>query len=140
MIESTLVIIKPDAFEKRVVGKVISALEENELAIAAMDMLGLEKEDAEEFYIEHEGKDFFDRLTTFMSTGPLIVMVVVGEGAIARVREIIGSTAAAGTKEDSIRGKYGTPGITHENVVHASDSIESATRELDFFFRTSEVM
>ncbi|MGB9622004.1 MAG: nucleoside-diphosphate kinase [Brevinematia bacterium] len=130
--EKTLFIIKPDAVAKKKVGKIISIIEESGIEILAMKMTKLTVSEAEEFYKEHKGKDFFQRLIEFMISGPIVVMVLGGENIIHRVRDIIGDTDPRKAKEGTIRKLFGED--LPRNAVHASDSIASSQREIGFFF------
>lgn len=136
--ENTLSIVKPDGVKKNVIGDVISRFEKKGLKISALRMLKLSKEEAEQFYIVHKERPFYGSLTAFMSEGPVVVMVVSGENAISRVREIMGATnpkdAAAGT----IRADLADD-IEH-NIVHGSDSAQSAAYEIPFFFSSLELV
>lgn len=127
----TLAIIKPDIVEKRKVGEVISILE-NHFNIVEMKMVRLSKEMATEFYKEHIGKEFLDRLINFMTSGPVVVLVIEGENAVKRLREVVGDTDPKKSKPGTIRNLYGE-GLPR-NAIHASDSEESAIREINFFF------
>jgi len=129
----TLVIIKPDIVGSGKIGEIISILEKNRLRIVAMRMEKLTVERAKEFYREHEGKDFFERLIDFMTSGYCIPMVVESEGdTVEMVREIIGNTDPSKAKPGTIRYMYGTN--LPMNAIHASDSPDSAKREISFFF------
>ncbi|MGC8870176.1 MAG: nucleoside-diphosphate kinase [Brevinematia bacterium] len=130
--EKTLFIIKPDAVAKKKIGKIISIIEESGIEILAMKMTKLTVSEAEEFYKEHKGKDFFQRLIEFMISGPIVVMVLSGENIIHRVRDIIGDTDPRKAKEGTIRKLFGED--LPRNAVHASDSIASSQREIGFFF------
>jgi len=135
--EQTLSIIKPNAVSKNVVGDICNRFEQAGLAIIAMRMLRMDEQIAGDFYAEHRGKGFWGELLDFMTSGPLIVLVLEGENAIARNRELMGATnpekAAAGT----IRKDH-ADSLT-ENAVHGSDSLESAEREIRFFFQPNEI-
>jgi nucleoside-diphosphate kinase len=135
--ERTLVIVKPDAVKKNAVGDIIRILQENGLKLIALKMVHLSKEQAKQFYIVHKERPFYDELTDFMSSGPCVPMVLEGENAISRVREIIGATDPAKAAEGTIRKKYGTD--VGMNAVHASDSPESASYEIPFFFSQLEI-
>ncbi len=136
--ERTLSIIKPDGVKKNLIGEIISRFEKKGLRIAALKKIALSKEEAKAFYIVHKERPFYDSLTDFMSEGPIVVMVIEGEGAIAKVREIMGATnpkeAAAGT----IRADFATD--IERNIVHGSDSPESASYEIPFFFSALEIL
>lgn len=136
-IERTFSIIKPDAVAKNVIGEIYSRFEKNELKIVAAKMLHLTKEQAEGFYAEHAERGFFNDLIAFMISGPVIMQVLEGENAVAKHREIMGATnpkeAAAGT----IRADFANS--IDENAVHGSDAIETAKREIAFFFSDNEL-
>jgi len=136
-IERTLVIVKPDAVKKNAVGDIVRIFQENDLKLLAIKMVHLTKEQAKRFYIVHKDRPFYDELTDFMSSGPCVPMVLEGENAISRVREIIGATDPAKAAEGTIRKKYGTD--VGRNAVHASDSPESAQYEIPFFFSQLEI-
>jgi nucleoside-diphosphate kinase len=136
-VERTLSIIKPDAVGKNIIGKVYSRFETNGLQIVASRMLRLSDEVAGGFYAEHRERPFFPALIEFMTSGPVVVQVLEGEGAIAKNRDLMGATnpqeAAAGT----IRADFATS--IDANAVHGSDSPESAAREIAYFFAASEL-
>ncbi|MDX1505484.1 MAG: nucleoside-diphosphate kinase [Spongiibacter sp.] len=136
-VERTLSIVKPDAVAKNVVGEIYSRFEKAGLQIIAAKMLRLSREQAEGFYAEHKGRPFFPALVDFMTSGPVTVQVLEGEGAILKNRELMGATnpkeAAAGT----IRADFAES--IDANAVHGSDSEQSAVREIAFFFATSEL-
>jgi nucleoside-diphosphate kinase len=136
-VERTLSIIKPDAVGKNNIGKIYSRFESNGLHIVASRMLRLSDTVAGGFYAEHRERPFFPALIEFMTSGPVVVQVLEGEGAIAKNRELMGATnpkdAAAGT----IRADFATS--IDANAVHGSDSPESAAREIAYFFATSEI-
>ncbi len=134
--ERTLAIIKPEVVERGEVGKIIMRIEEEKLRIAAMKMLRLTKAQAEGFYHVHRGKFFFDELTTYMSSGPVVVMVLEGENAIRRWRKLMGATDPAKAEEGTIRREFGTD--IQQNAVHGSDSEESAAFEIGYFFAGME--
>ena len=138
MAERTLVIVKPDGVRKRLIGEVIRRFEVEGLKVVAMKMLRLSKAEAEGFYAVHRGKPFFEGLTTFMSQGPVVAMVLEGEGAIERVRTIMGATDPAKAAEGTIRRLYADN--VQENIVHGSDSPESAAFEIPYFFSSIEIM
>ena len=137
-IEQTLSIIKPDAVSKNVIGKIISRFEESGLYLVAGKLVQLSDEMAAGFYAEHEGRPFYNDLKAFMTSGPVFVQVLEGEGAILKNRELMGNTnpqeAAAGT----IRADFAKS--IDANAVHGSDSEISAQREINYFFKDEEVM
>lgn len=136
-IERTLSIIKPDAVAKNVIGKIYTRFEEAGLKIVAAKMQQLSREQAEGFYAEHKERPFFKDLVDFMTSGPVVVQVLEGEGAISKNRELMGATnpkeAAAGT----IRADFAES--IDANAVHGSDSPASAEREVAYFFQASEI-
>lgn len=136
-LERTLSIIKPDGVEKNVIGEVISRFEKNGLRIAALKMVKLTKKDAEGFYIVHRERPFYGSLTDFMSRGPVVLMVLEGENAIAKNREIMGATNPAQAAEGTIRKDFASS--IEENTVHGSDSPESAAFEIGYFFNAFEL-
>ena len=126
--EKTLAIIKPDGVARGIIGEVIQRLEANKLKISAMKMLKMNQEQAKGFYAVHEGRPFFDSLTYFMSSGPIVVMVLEGENAIAKYREIMGATDYREAAEGTLRKDFATD--IEKNVVHGSDSSETAANEM----------
>lgn len=136
--ERTLSIIKPDGVANRHIGDVINRFESNGLTIAAMKMIRMTKKDAQGFYAVHKERPFFDSLTDFMSSGPAIVMVLEGENAIAKNRELMGATDPGEAAEGTIRRDFATD--KEKNVVHGSDSPESAAFEIGYFFNSLEIM
>lgn len=135
--ERTLSIIKPDAVGKNHIGEIISRFEANGLQVVAAKMLHLEKEQAEGFYAVHKERPFFKDLVGFMITGPVLVMVLEGEDAIAKNREIMGATNPAEAAEGTIRKDFAS--TIDENAVHGSDSLETAKEEISFFFKEGDV-
>ena len=136
-IERTLSIIKPDAVEKCKTGVIIARLQEEGFAIRAMRQMHLTRPQAEGFYAEHEGKGFFEELVTFMTRGPIVVMALEREDAVAKYREVIGATDPAKAAEGTIRKLYGSN--VGENAVHGSDKPATAVREIGYFFGGYEV-
>jgi nucleoside-diphosphate kinase len=136
--ERTLAIIKPDGVARGIIGEVIQRLESNKLKITAMKMLKMNKEQAEGFYVIHEERPFFESLTYFMSSGPIVVMVLEGENAIAKYREIMGATDYRLAAEGTIRKDFATD--IEKNVVHGSDSPETAKVEIAYFFNSFELI
>ena len=136
--ERTLTMIKPDGVNRNLIGEVINRFEKAGLKVVGLKMLHLTKRQAEEFYAIHRGKPFFDELTTYMSSGPVVAMVLEGENAVAKTREIMGATdpkeAAPGTIRADLALSKG------ENTVHGSDSLENAAIEIAFFFSQSELL
>lgn len=135
--EKTLSIIKPNAVEKRAIGDIINRFEKGGLKVTALKMIKLDREKAEKFYAEHNGRPYWEKLMTFMLRNPVIVQVLEGENAIKRNREIMGPTEYEKGPEHSIRADYADD-ITY-NAVHGSDSPESAEKEIAFFFSEDEI-
>ncbi len=135
--ERTLSIVKPDGVARGVIGEVVKRLEANRLNIMAMKMIHMTKAQAEGFYAVHRKRPFFDSLTAFMSSGPAVVMVLEGENAIARYRELMGATNYKEAAEDTIRRDFATD--IEKNVVHGSDAPETAAFEIGYFFNAFEI-
>ncbi len=135
--ERTLSIIKPDGVARGVMGEVIKRLEDNKLKIVAMKMLKLTKEQAEKFYAVHRERPFFQSLTDFMSSGPIVVMVLEGENVIEKYRELMGATNYKEAAEGTIRSDFATD--IEKNVVHGSDAPETAAFEIGYFFNSFEI-
>ncbi len=135
--ERTLSIIKPDGVKKNIIGEVIKRFEEKGLRIAALKMIKMSREDAKGFYIVHKERPFYESLTSFMSEGPVVVMVIEGENAISKVREIMGATNPKDAASGTIRADFASD-IEH-NIVHGSDSKESASYEIPYFFSLLEI-
>lgn len=136
-IERTLSIIKPDAVAKNVIGEIYSRFEKAGLRIVAARMVHLTREQAENFYAVHKERPFFADLVKFMTSGPVMVQVLEGENAIAKNREIMGATDPKKAAPGTIRADLATS--IEQNVVHGSDSPETAAREIAFFFSTTEI-
>jgi nucleoside-diphosphate kinase len=130
--ESTLSIIKPDGVKKNIIGNILKKFEDSGLKITHIKLIQLTEKEAGEFYEMHDGKPFFKDLVAFMSSGPCIPFVLMGENAIFRVREIMGATDPQEAKEGTIRALYADS--IDSNIIHGSDSQDSATREISFFF------
>jgi len=137
MKERTLSIIKPDGVSRNLIGKVIRRLEGVGLTIVAMKMIQMTKRQAQGFYQVHEGKPFYESVTDFMSSGPCIVMILEGENAINRYREIMGATNFKEAEQGTIRYEFATD--IEKNVVHGSDSSENAQFEIGYFFSGLEI-
>ena len=130
--DRTLILVKPDAFERGLTGEVVARFERKGLRIVAMELMRLERSTAEEHYDEHREKPFFSDLVEFITSGPLVALVLEGHEAVAASRHLIGSTNPLEATTGSIRGDYALEVQT--NLVHGSDSAESATREIGLFF------
>lgn len=137
MSERTLSIIKPDAVKAHHIGDIVKRFESEGLRIAALRLARLSRAEAEGFYAEHAGRGFFGELVEFMTSGPVVLMVLEGADAIARNRAIMGATNPANAAEGTLRKLYA--GSVGENAVHGSDSPASAAREIAYFFRTTEI-
>ena len=136
-VERTLSIIKPDAVAKNIIGKIYSRFESNGLQVVASRMLRLSDVVAGGFYAEHSERPFFPALIEFMTSGPVVVQVLEGEGAIAKNRDLMGATNPQDAAEGTIRADFATS--IDANAVHGSDSPESAAREIAYFFAASEL-
>lgn len=137
MMEQTLSIIKPNAVTKNRIGEIVARFESEGIRIAAMKMMVLSHEKAHAFYVEHKGKPFFGSLVQFMTSGPVVVMVLEGEEVIQKNRKIMGHTDPAKAEPNTLRKLY-ADSIDH-NAVHGSDSAQSADREIAFFFDRQEI-
>ncbi len=130
--EQTLSLIKPNAVSKNVIGKIISKFEENNLKISAIKKLKLTKEEAEKFYAIHKDRPFFGDLVAFMTSGEILAIVLEGQDAVLKNREIMGATDPKNAKAGTIRAEFGDS--IEANAVHGSDSLENAKNEIAFFF------
>ena len=135
--EQTLSIIKPDAVAKNVIGKIVDRFESNGLKIAAMKKMQLNAADAGEFYAVHAERPFFGELVEFMTSGPIVVMVLEGENAVAKNRELMGATNPKEADAGTIRADFAQS--IDANAVHGSDSLENANIEISFFFSRREI-
>jgi nucleoside-diphosphate kinase len=136
--QKTLAIIKPDGVSRSLIGDVVQRLEQNQLQIAAMKMVWMTRRQAEGFYAVHREKPFFRSLTDFMSSGPCVVMVLQGEDAIARWRDLMGATNYKEAQEGTIRREFATD--IEKNVVHGSDATDTAAFEVAYFFNRFEIV
>ncbi|MFZ5965789.1 MAG: nucleoside-diphosphate kinase [Bacillota bacterium] len=132
-IEQTMVMIKPDGVRRRLVGKIIQHIEDASLQIVNLKMMDISRELAEIHYIEHKGKPFYEALIDFITSGPVVVMVVEGDHAVSRISNLIGSTSPMDAQPGTIRFMYAAS--KSENIIHRSDSPESAMREINLFFK-----
>ena len=135
--ERTFILIKPNAIKKQKAGAIIQQFQAEGLAIAGLKMVHVSKALCEEFYKEHQGRPFFNELTEFISSSPVIVMALEGPSAVARAREIMGATDPKKALAGTLRQKYGDS--LGENAVHGSDSVLAAKRELKLFFPPPEL-
>ena len=132
MIEQTLSIIKPDAVERNLEDKIKSFLKEKSLKILQSKKVQITKEEASEFYIVHQTKPFYEKLCSYLSSGPIVVMILEGEDAISKNRQIMGVTDPLKAEAGTLRKMYGLS--IDKNSVHGSDSLENAKKEINFFF------
>lgn len=132
MVQRTYVMIKPDAVERRLVGRIVSRLEDVGLTIERMELGVVSREQAEANYAEHAGKPFYEGLIAYVTSGPVVKMVVSGEEAVAVVRKLMGATNPRDAAPGTIRGDFGL--TLDANIIHGSDSPESAEREIAIFF------
>lgn len=130
--EQTLFLIKPDAIERNLIGKIISRIEETPLRILDIKMVMFTRKMTEQFYGEHKGKEFYERLINYMADKGVVALKLEGKNAVKTLRNLVGATDPKKAKENTIRSDFGLG--TPQNSVHASDSSESAKREIDFFF------
>jgi len=137
-LQRTLCMVKPDGVARGLIGEVIRRFERAGLRVAALRMVRLDKKEAEAFYAVHREKGFFASLTSFMSSGPVVAMVLEGESAIQKVRDLMGATNPKDAAPGTIRADYASE--VEKNVVHGSDSPESAAVEIPFFFSGLEIL
>ena len=132
-IEQTLSIIKPDAVERNLIENIKSIFTKNNLTIKEDKKIHITKEEAAEFYKVHQTKPFYDDLCSYLSSGPIVVMVLEGENAVAHNRKLMGATDPKNAEENTIRKLYGIS--IDKNSVHGSDSVDNAKKEINFFFK-----
>ena len=132
--EQTLSIIKPDAVERNLIDKIKDIFIKNNLNIKESKKIHITKDEAAEFYKVHQSKPFYNDLCTYLSSGPIVVMILEGQNAVLANRELMGATNPRDAKENTIRNLYGIS--IDKNSVHGSDSIENAKKEIDFFFKS----
>ena len=130
--ERTLILVKPDAFARNLTGEIIARFERKGLRLVAMSLMTMSRDLAARHYAEHEGKGFYEELVTFITSGPLVAMVLEGESAVVAARQAIGATNPLEATTGSIRGDYAIS--VGQNMVHGSDSPDSAAREVALFF------
>jgi nucleoside-diphosphate kinase len=131
-VERTLILVKPDAFARNLTGEIIARFERKGLRLVALQLMTMSRDLAARHYAEHEGKPFYDELVSFITSGPLVAMVLEGESAIAAARQVIGATNPLEASPGSIRGDYAI--AVGQNMVHGSDALDSAAREVGLFF------
>jgi nucleoside-diphosphate kinase len=131
-VERTLILVKPDAFARHLTGEIVARFERKGLRLVALQLMTMTRELAAQHYAEHEGKGFYEELVDFITSGPLVAMVLEGESAIRAARQVIGATNPLEATTGSIRGDYAVS--VGQNMVHGSDAPESAQREVGLFF------
>jgi nucleoside-diphosphate kinase len=131
-VERTLILVKPDAFARNLTGEIIARFERKGLRLGALKLITISAELASQHYAEHEGKPFYDELVSFITSGPLVAMVLEGDQAVVAARQVIGATNPLEANTGSIRGDYAV--AVGQNMVHGSDSPDSAAREVALFF------
>lgn len=136
--EKTYVMLKPGVLQRRLVGEILGRLEAKGLNLLGLKLMQIPRDLAETHYAEHKGKPFFGDLVTYITSGPVVAMVVGGESAISRVRLLAGATKVEEATPGTIRGDFAA--VTTKNIIHASDSTESALREIGLFFSSAEIM
>jgi len=136
--EQTYVMVKPDGVQRGLCGEIISRLERKGLKIVAMKFMVIKKETAETHYGEHKGKGFFNGLIKFITSGPVLAMVLEGDNAVAVCRNLMGKTNPQDSAPGTIRGDFGM--VLGMNLIHGSDSVESAKREISIFFKPEELI
>ncbi len=135
--ERSFCMIKPDAVQRRLVGRIVARFEDKGLRIAAMKLLQMSARQAAELYSVHKGKPFYDTLVRFVTASPVVVMVIEGHEAVAVVRKLLGATFGFNAEPGTIRGDFG--GSKGLNLIHGSDAVESAQREIPIFFEKQEI-
>jgi nucleoside-diphosphate kinase len=131
-VDRTLILVKPDAFARNLTGEIIARFERKGLRLVALKLMTMTRELAQQHYAEHEGKPFFEELVSFITSGPLVAMVLEGEAAVEAARQVIGATNPLQAAPGSIRGDFAV--AVGQNMVHGSDAPESAAREVGLFF------
>jgi len=135
--ERTFVLLKPDAVQRALVGEILGRFERRGLKVVALKMLRIPRSLGETYYAEHKGKPFFDPLMAYITAGPVVAMVLEGDGAVASVRRMMGKTNSAEAEPGTIRGDLALS--IGRNIIHGSDSLESAKREIPLFFKADEI-
>lgn len=137
MIEKTFAMVKPDGVQRGLVGKILERFEDRGLKVTALKMMKIPRELSERHYEEHKGKSFYEPLLSYITSGPVVCMVLEGENAVAAVRAMMGKTNPQDAAPGTIRADFGQ--VTGRNIVHGSDSAESAKREIKLFFNDYEL-
>lgn len=135
--EQTFIMIKPDAVQRNLIGEIIARFERKGFKLVAAKLMTISETLAKQHYAEHDGKSFFNDLVSFITSGPVFAMVLQGENVIATSRKMMGKTNPQEAETGTIRGDYGM--VTHRNIIHGSDSPESAAREINLFFKKEEI-
>lgn len=138
MVERTFALLKPDAVQRGLAGEILQRFERRGLKIVAMKLTRVSRSLGESYYAEHKGKPFYEPLMAYITSGPVVAMVLEGDGAVAIVRKMMGKTNSAEAEPGTIRGDYAL--TIGRNVIHGSDSPESAKREIGFFFKPEELL
>lgn len=136
--DRTFAMVKPDGVQRGLIGEIISRFEKKEITVAALKIMQITPELAQEHYAEHKGKPFFDDLVSFITSGPVAAMVLTGENVVPRVRTMMGATNPMEAAPGTIRGDYAMS--INKNIIHGSDSAESAQREINLFFKENEIL
>ena len=136
--ERTLVFLKPEAAMRGLMGEIITRIERKGFVISAMKLVQLTRKQAEKIYEVHKGKDFYEPLIKHVTSGPILVMIVEGPNAVSAIRSMAGSTNPVEAQPGTIRGDYAL--ITRKNMIHASDTLENAEREIEIFFKRNEIL
>ncbi len=137
LVERTFALLKPDAVQRGTAGEILHRFERRGLKIVGLKMMRVSRPLAESYYAEHKGKPFYEPLMSYITSGPVVAMVLEGDGAVAVVRKMMGKTNSAEAEPGTIRGDYAL--TIGRNVIHGSDSLESAKREIGFFFKPEEL-
>ena len=140
LVQKTFSMIKPDAVGKNLIGEILKRLADTGFTLAAGKFVNVTREQAEELYVEHKEKEFYQGLVEFALEGPVFLMVLKRENAIAKLREVIGATNPANAEPGTIRGDLAKEQELPRNMIHASDSLESAGREIGIFFEENEIV
>ncbi len=136
-LEQTLILVKPDGTQRRLIGRIVSRIEDKGLQIIGMKMLQISPEMSQQHYVEHVSKPFYPELEAFITSGPVVAMVVQGPEAVSVMRTLMGSTNGRASAPGTIRGDYGAS--RQMNLIHGSDSVESAAKEISIYFAKSEI-
>jgi len=137
VVERTFALLKPDAVQRGLAGQILSRFERRGLKIVGLKLMRVSRQLAESYYAEHKGKSFYEPLMSYITSGPVVAMVLEGDGAVAIVRKMMGKTNSAEAEPGTIRGDFAL--TIGRNVIHGSDSLESAKREIGFFFKPDEL-